>query len=236
MNDIKEKINEMIKINKDAIQCIKWNIRDCGKCDNGYISQKHKLFNIDIKALHDCCFINGYSIDHFNSQIYKCHNALQELETNIPKVLKDFVNIDLFGEIKNFFDDTKQLLWIEGGIGTGKTTLMYAFYLESILRGIDFKFVNESNINIEFGKVKKPFDFNIFNAIDDVGVINDKALERFYFSLIDAKYLNGTKLLITSNLSIKDFIDKFTDKGLGFRVFDRILSMKRVIKLEGKKR
>ena len=154
--------------------------------------------------------------------------------------------------------DNKGHVFITGDCGTGKTHFGIGLLLESYADNFYF---NEEMDKVDFKHSKPRFlsavEFFLelkasFNAssledeksvlekyarphvllIDDVGAekITDWSRQMFY-TLIDRRYVNMRPTIITSNLNMNEFAEKFDD-----RVASRIADKGEVITLKGKDR
>lgn len=154
--------------------------------------------------------------------------------------------------------DNKGHVFVTGSCGTGKTHFgigllldRYAenFYHNEDMDKIDFRYVKPRflsavefflELKSSFGngaledeksvleKYTKPYVL----LIDDIGAekVTDWSRQIFY-TLIDRRYVNMKSTIITSNLNMAEFAEKFDD-----RVASRIADMGEVITLKGKDR
>lgn len=161
------------------------------------------------------------------------------IKKHIPVMYRnaDYNNIDK--KIIDFYTNDKVFLWMHGKPGTGKTHSVYAL-VKYIIENIDLRY---NDINM---KIFKEYDINFdtdFNydiiAIDDFGLSQNNnrnnVLTDIYFSLIDNRLENNKKMIITSNLSVSECIDKMNSSNneASARIASRLSKVSSIIETKG---
>jgi DNA replication protein DnaC len=228
----------------------------CNICEDGFVKTGKKtedwaslLFNpssskpelIDEIDLCECNYIVNdcglkYTIDNLDEHISSKNNQLYLLLKDIPDEYKD-ININTVNsKILNFEYTKKIFMWIYGKTGTGKTHSIYSLKLKNI------------NENRKPLVILKEYDLNYkdidkykdsFICIDDFGISENEnrniALLDLYFELIDNKREKHSKLIITSNLSIMEWLNKMKKYNYetALRISSRFSNMIEIIELTG---
>ncbi|HPO91354.1 MAG TPA: ATP-binding protein [Victivallales bacterium] len=142
----------------------------------------------------------------------------------------------IINDTKHFLDGKYDGLFITGTVGSGKTYLSSAVAREIILRGQEIFFqsvpVLFQKIRAGFGKYngseemlfKKMASVDLL-ILDDMGAekVSDFTIDRLYL-IVDDRYANMKKVIITSNLSLNEVKDKIHD-----RLASRISEMCKII-------
>lgn len=142
---------------------------------------------------------------------------------DVPKSLKSIVEL---------IPKTRKGIYLHGGVGSGKTHIVYAIaeYVYTKLR-FESRVINSADM---LNDIRDCFE-NRFQGdfidelkgyrgmliIDDIGVerINDWVLEQFYV-IINKRYNDVLPTIFTSNLSVSQLSDR-----IGERVASRIVEM-----------
>ena len=133
-------------------------------------------------------------------------------------------------------DFKKNLIYIYGPTGVGKTHLMKAMANELIERGKVVRLVTAFKINQDFKSFSKSFDDEILNKylqteilfIDDLGtepLYKNVTLEYFYL-VINERKMKKLSTIITSNLDLYDIRERYDE-----RIFSRIMDSQTSIAL-----
>lgn len=159
-----------------------------------------------------------------------------------PKRYREVSADDIPKEILERFLENKERkngLYIWGGVGTGKTHILYAiraYWAERLLR---FRVANMSEL---FASIKKSFGTNevldiieegsYYQGFDDIGTEKDTewAGEQMY-RLINTFYEHEKHFVFTSNLSLKELAGRFGEQG--DRIASRIAEMCEIIEIKG---
>jgi len=181
----------------------------------------------------------GMTAEEYEIYISKeqSHKGYEEIiQVEIPLIYRgaELKNIDK--RIIDFMGNKNNFAWIYGKAGTGKTYSLYALSCNKINeRGRALKIVKEYNIKFDE-------EYKTIQAIDDMGLSNNenrnKYLLDWYFVLIDHILENDKKLLITSNLTISEWIDnmKRINGDTAMRIASRLSNTTDFITLQGQDR
>ena len=195
----------------------------------------------------------NYSCKKCNDEGYKngqmCTCLKKEISRQILKnsgfeELKDFeVEIKTSGDLAPVYkkmqewcnsDFKKNLIYIAGPIGVGKTYLIRCMANELIKRGKIIKMVSAPYMSIEFKEFTKYQDTEIIKKyieceilfIDDLGtetMFKNSTLENIYFVLNERK-IRKLPTIITSNLDLND-LKKTYEERIYSRIVDRNTSI-----------
>lgn len=229
-----KKLQEKLLKSKENINNIKNAVNNCNStnCRDGYVYKKVNIFgaSMELPALCTCSYSTEMkTIQDYYAEIENLQSANYIIDNHIADHFRPHLDLNN-QEISGFYKQNKyNILWIAGKMRTGKTTLLYSLWVDSIINNIDYKFISETDIKIEYGQAIKPIENNRYFAIDDAGIRLNDALEQYYFELIDDKYQNRTKLIITSNYTIKEFAERFKNKDIGLRIYDRFCRVGKMI-------
>lgn len=129
-------------------------------------------------------------------------------------------------------------LFIYGDTGTGKTHALYAIAntfencrVENWV-GLLVEYrskISERKSQYEF--IKQVNECNTL-IIDDVGAEKQtESSQELFYLILDWRYTNEKKIILSTNLSLKEFQEKYGD-----RLFSRVAGMCEVIELKGEDR
>lgn len=139
-------------------------------------------------------------------------------------------------------NNEKHGLYLWGGVGTGKTHVLYAIRVKMAESLFRFRVVNMSEL---FAEIKHSFNTDnvldiveegsYYHGFDDIGTEKDTewAGEQMY-RLVNQFYENRKNFVFTSNLSLKELAGRFGEQG--DRIASRIAEMCEVIEIKGKDR
>jgi len=148
----------------------------------------------------------------------------------------------IINEAQNFIQGKYDGLFLSGTVGSGKTYLSVAIMKEFILQGIYSCFQSvpalfqtlRQTFNTRYSDVEEKL-MNKLNSVelltlDDLGAekISDFTVDRLYL-IIDSRYSNMKKIIITSNLTLNDIKNKIHD-----RLASRIGEMCKIIIMPNK--
>lgn len=172
----------------------------------------------------------------------------------IPKEYKkaSFKDYKYSQQIIEFINDKNAVfLWINGGVGSGKTYGIYALenyfmagnltcHYEHLSRPVQrrINFVEEYSLIDAFNANKKFYHSNIL-AIDDVGLITSGGVINFitdiYHNIIDYRRKYGNKTIFTSNLSPEGWFKILgtNDQVKAARISSRLSGCTIQLKLDG---
>lgn len=145
---------------------------------------------------------------------------------NLPQQVKDAIKESI---------NQKKGLFIYGGTGTGKTYILHA--LAKLKELAVFNFVEMlSESKSMFGKVQYKDIFWFLEEdhllIDDVG--SEKTtdfVQEFLYLIVNKRYNNMKRTVLTTNLSLEDFRERYGD-----RILSRISEMCVLLELTGEDR
>jgi len=216
------------------------SIYECNKCmDTGFISNQEK---IEVCTCRSQLYIEFLYEQSNLKEIFKEHNFLKfdltyytdEIDknegisprANIKKVLKTAWEF-----ITNFEDSKTRNLLIYGATGLGKTFLAHCIAKEMLdrkktvlfLDSISFfeilrerlnKIVGYYNDKSDLYKALEDVDLLI---IDDLGNEGDKAkpLHGIFQTLLDTRFTNNKKMIITTNHNLGSLTEMYKDKNVG---------------------
>lgn len=151
---------------------------------------------------------------------------------DIPKIV-----MDKFPLAK---ENPKNGFYIWGGVGAGKTHILYAIrHYYAATRLLRFRI---TNMNELFAEIKNSFseeskvdiveESQYYQGYDDIGTEKDTewAGEQMY-RLVNSLYENKKFFVFTSNLSLKQLAGRFGEQG--DRIASRIAEMAEVIEVKG---
>lgn len=197
--------------------------------------------NYSCKTCKDEGFLNGQMCKCLKKEISKVLLKDSGFET-----LEDFKESEkTAGELRLVYEKMRQwcqsdfkknLIYIYGPTGVGKTHLMKAMANELIERGKVVRLVTAFKINQDFKSFSKSFDDEILNKylqteilfIDDLGtepLYKNVTLEYFYL-VINERKMKKLPTIITSNLDLYDIRERYDE-----RIFSRIMDSQTSIAL-----
>lgn len=198
----------------------KFNCKLCS--DEGFIDgrmcrcMKSLLKRESYKKLSDMSPLSNCSFRNFSLDFYS-----EEGKPSPRKRMKNILNYCL-DYSKNFSVNSKSLLFI-GGTGLGKTHLSMAIASEVINKG--FSVIYTSAHNMLSGIEKEKFRFDSGEGSDkrsyyldcDLLIIDDLGTEfstnfssAALYDIIDSRLIMRKPVIISTNLSIRDFEEKYT--------------------------
>lgn len=223
-----EILNKMIQDNKNIIQAVQEQIKQCD-CENGFLETEHRLFGI-IRTICKCQYYNdnyGKMINDYKKDI----NRFNDAKSYIDRLQLEYKNIFYDNDkmaallksekMNNFFTNKsdKKILFISGDVGIGKTTMLFYLAVRSIIMNIDIPLYKESSFKIEYGQMITPDYFQYF-MIDDLRGTS-RHYSNYYYHLFDKIRRSDRKVAFTCNYDVKTWCEKFENKDDGIRIFDR---------------
>ena len=224
------KLKEQIKqrLNELKIGSIK-SVPVCKKCEDlGFVEGKYcdcLKQEISKILLKNSGFENLQSFEKSNFDIFENKEEVKK----IYKLMYDWCNKT---------DSTKNLVYLLGPTGTGKTHLLSCMANEFIKQNKIVVLATAFNLSQEFLKFhtsqnKSDILDNYLSCevlfIDDLGTepfLNNVTREYTYL-IINERKAKGLKTVITSNLSLMDLRDRYDE-----RIFSRIVDQKTSIVLQ----
>jgi len=202
------------------------------------IKTKHNLQNVKIEYSCHLCHDEGY----VNGQMCKC------LKKEISKLLMQDSGFD---KLENFKECTKtsgqeevykkmqewcnkssakNLIYIAGPTGVGKTVILRCMANEFIENGRVVKITTAFNMNQDFKEFSKTRNEELLNKylspeilfVDDLGTepkYDGVTIECLYL-LINERKMKNLSTIITSNLDLADLRDRY-DERISSRIMDR---------------
>ena len=168
----------------------------------------------------------------------------------IPARFQNSAYLDASKEIRNKFEQmrkTRKGLYIWGGVGTGKTHLIYA--LSQIptddWKGLEVMIFNTTDM---LRQIKSQFDHPAENYYDDLFaqilqfkellILDDLGSEKLtewvqetFYMIINKRYEEMLPMIFTSNLKISELAGR-----IGERIVSRIIESCEVVELKGEDR
>lgn len=198
-------------------------------CDTGYIgTQKcHCFEELSSKIICQSSSLSGFlenaSFDLINYDYYEGEDR-EHFKSSVSQC-KDFV--------ENFGYDYSNLLFY-GTVGTGKSFLSACIAKELVDKGHSVIYFSASELFRSLSDImfmrgdRASLEFlrdNIYNCdlliIDDLGTeLTNNATGSQFFSLINERALKKKSVIISTNLSLSELQERYTD-----RIFSRILSL-----------
>lgn len=185
---------------------------------------------------------------HGNNKYYSLHpiewhaeEILKETQRDVPALYKDAWLTDdkLFEKIRKNFNEGRGC-YFYGGIGTGKTYLLYAILRLLRARSSRARVINVpdflSHLKTFYGKgedgeraVRDELDIQAYLFIDDFGAENVTEWNTdIMYQLINMRYENKLRTFFASNLSLQQLAERSGD-----RIVSRIAEMCEVSKIDG---
>ena len=187
------------------------------------------------------------------SVMYEQSNIASLLETDNFSTLSDKYyhgeDLQRFQEAVNLchrfidnFDKEKDNLFLYGNVGVGKSFLSCCIAKELLDKGHSVLYFSSAHLfdvlaNSDFGKDSKESLYtskeDIYNCdlvvIDDLGTeLTNSYVSTRLFSLINERILRNKSTIISTNLSLKDLREVYSD-----RIFSRITTKYKLCKLSG---
>ena len=213
-------------------------VYDCPHCrDTGYQGQEkcHCFKQAEINLLYEQSGIqNMLQNENFSSLSYEYYQG-EDLKRfqNTVVTCKNFIN--------NFNSDYHNLFFY-GTVGTGKSFLSGCIAKELLERGHSIIYFSAAGLFDTLSRVK--FDYknidehyrsyeDLFQCdlliIDDLGTeFSNNFVNSQLFFLINERHLHQKATVISTNLSLEDFRNRYSD-----RIFSRITSNYELCKLTG---
>lgn len=213
-------------------------VYDCPDCmDTGYLNgaKCHCFKNKEITLLYEQSGIREMlENENFSTLSYDYYEGEDLLRfKNTVTTCKNFLN--------NFNSDYHNLFFY-GTVGTGKSFLSGCVAKELIDSGHSVIYFSASGLFDALSKVK--FDYRGTQEhstsyedllqcdlliIDDLGTeYTNSFVNSQFFSLINDRHLNKKSVIISTNLSLEDFRNRYSD-----RIFSRITSNYEICKITG---
>jgi len=197
---------------------------------NELLNQVKNYKELLLKGLQE---IDGKSIPY---EIYDLEEKIKMIKKIIPIEYHIIDLKEIRPDILSFYESDNIFMWIYGKVGRGKTYSINGLRMKKISEGWqDFEIIKECNLSYkDIDKYK-----NEFFCIDDFGLSeNDKrniSLLDLYYELIDNKREYHSKLIITSNYSINEWLNKMKKYNYetALRITSRFSKKIEVIQLTG---
>lgn len=212
---------------------------ECNKCeDTGYLRSgkkcscfKQNLINESYEMSNLSKVLKRENFNNFNINVFD-DNPIEGEDKTPRENMMNILNISE-GFTINFEEDNTENLLFYGQTGLGKTFManciakslldksyivvyQTAFKIMDIIS--DHKF-NRNSKNIGENEYSLLFDADLL-IIDDLGTeYTNSFTNTEIFNIINTRLLKGKKMIISTNLSPKEFADTYTD-----RTFSRIFS------------
>ena len=212
------------------------------------VKAKHNLQDVEKRYSCPLCKDTGYQ----NGQMCKClkqeislialkDSGFENLES-FDKCTKTSGNEKVYDLMKQWCnkDSTKNLIYIAGPTGVGKTVLIRCMANELISNGKVIRLTTAFKMNQDFKEFQKTRNEDLLNKyltpeylfVDDLGTepkYKDVTLE-FLYLIINERKMKNLSTIITSNLDLKDLIDRYEER-IASRIIDKKSSI--TILLEG---
>lgn len=199
---------------------------------------KGKKIEYGCNFCHDEGYIEGKMCKCLKSEISKillAGSGFENLE-NFDKSIKSSNNEKLYSLMKEWCNknSNKNLIYIAGPTGVGKTHLVKCMANELIENGKVIKLVTAFNMNQDFKEFKKTMNEDLLNRylspevlfVDDLGTepkYKDVTIEYLYL-VINERKMRNLATIITSNLDLADLRDRY-DERISSRIMDRNTSI-----------
>lgn len=202
------------------------------------IKEKYGLESKKVEYGCKICQDNGY----IDGQMCKClkkeistilleGSGFEKLES-FDKSIKTSNNEKLYSLMQEWCNKTsnKNLIYIAGPTGVGKTHLIKCMANELVENGKVIKLVTSFNMNQDFKEFKKTMNEDLLNRylspevlfVDDLGTepkYKDVTIEYLYL-VINERKMRKLPTIITSNLDLADLRDRY-DERISSRIMDR---------------
>lgn len=208
------------------------------KCGKGWLNITVNLTEDDLfQYRYDACDICLNEVHKENS---KEHSALQRF--NESSVGRKYADCNLSHINKVLVEKLKHSVYLHGPTGSGKTYTAIAKFKDDLSHNRHAMFVSMNDLltRIKASFKPKPKEYEsdlieLFGSIphlylDDLGSdkITDFVASTMY-AIIDKRYRNNLRTVITSNLSVQEM-----NEYIGDRITSRIVSLCEIVKIDGK--
>jgi DNA replication protein DnaC len=174
---------------------------------------------------------------------YKKEELITKLQHE-SRISREYAKCSLESVKKEYATDMLSSVYFYGSTGVGKTYMAVANFKADIEKGKDAAFISSGELLTRIKSSFKPnpdeHESDIINRyatvgtlyLDDLGAdkVTDFVAATFY-AIIDRRYREQLKTIITSNLSIKEL-----SAYIGDRITSRIAGMCNVVNITGKDR
>lgn len=219
-------------------------IYDCPDCkDTGYVLSEdgtrlkcHCFRDQEVAYLYEQSNLQGVlSTDRFSNLTYEYCQKPEDLE-HLQKAVK--ISLDF---VRNF-DSVEQNLLFCGTVGTGKSFLSGCIANELLQRSYSAVYYSaislfETLARYSFGSFEKESLYNfckdLYNydlvIVDDLGTeVTNSFVQSQLFSLLSERILRKKATIISTNLNLGEFRDRYSD-----RVFSRVTKSFTICMLTG---
>ena len=216
------------------------------------IKAKYHLENVKIsyacKTCSDTGYVNGKMCKCLKQELSKIsleESGFGKLE-NFDDYTKTSGNEKIYALLKEWCNknSTKNLIYIAGPTGVGKTVLIRCMANELIQNGKVVRLTTAFKMNQDFKEFHKTRNEELLNKylsaeylfIDDLGTeprYKDVTLEYLYL-IINERKMKNLPTIITSNLNLKDLLDTY-DERISSRIVDRVSSINIMLNGEDKR-
>lgn len=168
----------------------------------------------------------------FMESTFEKFNAYDDIHKTALIKSKDYVE-----NIHKYLESSTNLIFAGyGSVGTGKTYLVSAIAKELMIKkGIPCKYINVMNL---ISKLKETFDITEYTDVE-VLIIDDLGKEKGtpwvceqVYSIINSRYELKKPTIITTENSIENLLNNYTDKGKA--IISRLCEDFILVKLTGK--
>ena len=222
VNVLLDKLRGMYKENNDIIKLMNKRQSECSICGGtGFAKETDNLMTFGVLSFPkncECSEIDNKTQYYYQEKLNKIKKAHDYYVCQIPEdhKLKNGVDISIISddEVKFLTSDKMKVLWLYNrGKGGGKSTRAYAMLaMNRALKDYNSNFYNEAYLS--YDKYTKSYDLDLDNndliVIDDLGAEVEKnkqiALSKFYYKLFTSVRRYDSKIIITSQYSIREFV------------------------------
>ncbi len=206
-------------------------VYNCSIChDTGYIGAnkcqcyKKTLAKIYMQESDLKDLIEKYNFSKFDINLFP--KQIDEVEGTNPRSNIRSIRNDINVYINNF-EQTNDNLCFYGPVGSGKSFMTYCIAKELLERGYLVIYKSSTDLFNDLRTIRLEGDKNlenlIFNCdlliIDDFGIeITNDYTSLDLFNLLNRKMLYNKKMLISTNLQIENFAEKYQE-----RIYSRIM-------------
>lgn len=224
--------------------------------ENGF-SKDYLVMQYNCPSCKDTGYIDGEKCSCLKNKLlsimYEQSNIADLLETdNFSTLSEKYYEgedlqrfreaVNLCHQIVNNFETKRENLFLYGNVGVGKSFLSCCVAKELLDKGYSVLYFSSSHLfdvlkDNDFGKDSKENLYtskeDIYNCdlvvIDDLGTeLTNSYVSTRLFSLINERILRNKSTIISTNLSLKDLRELYSD-----RIFSRISTKYKLCKLSG---